>query len=44
MTAPIVVTAIVSGSVSFFAAMIFNFYRDSRSRKRSIDESTRIWE
>ena len=44
MTAPIVLSAIVGGSVSFFVAVFVNIYREARSRKRSLAESSRIWE
>ena len=44
MTAPIVLSAIVGGSVSFLVAVFVHFYRDARNRKRSVDDSHRIWE
>jgi hypothetical protein len=44
MTAPIVLAAVVGGSVSFLVAVFVNFYRDVRSRKQSVAESNRIWE
>ena len=33
MAAPIVLTAVVGGSVSFLVAVSANFYRDTRNRK-----------
>lgn len=44
MTAPIILSAVVGGSVSFFVAVFINFYRDARNRKRSVSDSHRIWE
>lgn len=44
VTAPIVLSAIVGGSVSFFVAMFVNLYRAARTRRRSVSDSNRIWE
>ncbi len=44
MTTPILLSAIVGGGVSFLVVVLANFYRETRSRKRSIAESRRIWD
>jgi hypothetical protein len=44
MTAPIVLSAVIGGSVSFLVAVLVNFYRDTRNQKRSVSESNKIWE
>ena len=44
MTAPIVLSAVIGGGVSFLVAVLVNFYRDVRSQKRSVSESNKIWE
>jgi len=44
MTAPIVLSAIVGGSVSFVIALAANFYRDARRRNRSTSGSNEVWE
>jgi hypothetical protein len=44
MTFPVLLSAIVGGSVSFLVAVLFNTYRDRRNRKRAASESDAIWE
>jgi hypothetical protein len=44
MTTPILLSAIVGGSVSFLVVLLANFYLETRNRKRSVAESHRIWD
>lgn len=44
MTTSILLSAIVGGSVSFLVVVFANFFRETRSRKRSIAESRQVWD
>ena len=44
MAAPILLSALVGGGVSFLVAVLVNSYRETRSRKRSVSDSQRIWD
>lgn len=44
MTTSILLSAVVGGSVSFLVVVFANFYRETRSRKRSVAETHRIWD
>ena len=44
MTTPVVLSAIVGAGVSFVVAVLASFYRETRSRRRSVSETQRIWD
>lgn len=44
MTVPIVLSAVVGGSVSFLVVVFVNFGRAARNRKRSASDSNNVWD
>ncbi len=44
MTAPILLSAVVGGGVSFLVAVLVSSYRETRSRRRAASDSQRIWD